>query len=334
MGWNHHRKNVRGGLVWLTVAGLTGLLVLAGCSGSSSDSRTQAKASQSGEFQIYAQIATPRNGDFILFHADGTTDVTFEATATGGTEPLNYNWSITGPNFQNTSSGETGVITFYTPGVYTFLLTVVDVRGFKGTDTIRVTVGYAQDQQLIGAGLQAVIASPAADVTVRLGESISYTSSVIGGSGTYGYRWQFPGGDVLSAAAANPPAVTYNTLGTFTTTLTVTDSFGNTATDTVRVTVVSFSQAPGMTVLITVPSGSAVAAGTALNLAYNVIGGSGGATTQTWTVTSPDGTVFRSNLVAPNYPFTPSGNHVIRLSVLDNSTGETATAIRTVQALP
>jgi hypothetical protein len=330
MGWRHDMKRMRGRYALLTLVCVVGMLALAGCSGSSSDTRTQAKASQSGDYQVFAQIATPRNGDFILFHADGTTDATFEAVASGGTDPLSYNWSITGPDYRNTATGETGTITFYTPGEYTFVLTVVDGRGLTDTDSIRVTVGYASDQQLTGPGLQAVITNPSGETFIRLGDSIAYASSVIGGSGTYGYLWQFDGGQPLSATTAGG-TVTYNQLGTFTTTLRVTDSFGETATDSVLVRVVSYSREGDMTVQIVSPAASTVPVGVSQTLSYTVTGGSN-TYTQNWTVTPPSGTIVTSNAASFSYSFPAAGGYVVRLTVQDSGTGEIVTTQRIFEA--
>jgi len=73
------------------------------------------------------------------------------------------------------------------------------------------------------------ITSPAADVTINAGQSVSYSGSGTSPDGTItGYAWTFPGGNPSTSNLANPGSVTYSTPGTYTTTLTVTDSNGQT----------------------------------------------------------------------------------------------------------
>ena len=60
-------------------------------------------------------------------------------------------------------------------------------------------------------------------VTVCQGQSITYTNTSTGVGTNPTYAWFFQGGNITSYATAGPHTITYNTLGTFTTTLTVND---------------------------------------------------------------------------------------------------------------
>jgi Domain of unknown function (DUF1929) len=68
-----------------------------------------------------------------------------------------------------------------------------------------------------------VIASPASDVTIPAGGSVSFGTN----SAAAGYGWVFPNGWPGSSTAQNPGNVTFATPGTYVTSLTVTDAAGN-----------------------------------------------------------------------------------------------------------
>jgi len=78
-------------------------------------------------------------------------------------------------------------------------------------------------------------ASPAPPVACQPPLTVSFTNTTSGGSGTLTYRWDFGNGD--TSILVNPPAQTYTQLGTYTVTLTATDTVGCSAsvTRTVRV---------------------------------------------------------------------------------------------------
>jgi hypothetical protein len=71
------------------------------------------------------------------------------------------------------------------------------------------------------------ITSPASDVTITAGQSVFFAGSGSDPDGTVtGYSWSFPGGNPSTSSLATPGNVIYNTAGTFTATLTVTDNAG------------------------------------------------------------------------------------------------------------
>src|SRR5439155_24212408 len=67
------------------------------------------------------------------------------------------------------------------------------------------------------------IASPASDVTITAGASVSFSTT----STAAKYSWIFPGGSPATSAAQAPGSVTFSTPGTYVTSLTVIDSAGN-----------------------------------------------------------------------------------------------------------
>jgi len=82
----------------------------------------------------------------------------------------------------------------------------------------------------------ASIDSPAADVTIVEGGTVSFQGSATGGQTPYAYSWDFDGG-AANSSAEDPGDVVFGAPGTYTVTLTVTDDDGDDDTDTVTVTV-------------------------------------------------------------------------------------------------
>ena len=71
------------------------------------------------------------------------------------------------------------------------------------------------------------ISSPASNVTITAGQSVSYSGTGSDADGTISaYAWSFRGGNPNSSTLANPGNVTYSTPGSYVTTLTVTDNSG------------------------------------------------------------------------------------------------------------
>src|SRR5205814_1098699 len=71
------------------------------------------------------------------------------------------------------------------------------------------------------------ITNPATDTTISPGQSVTFAGSGTAPSGSIaGYSWVFPGGTPATSSLANPGTVTYSTPGSYTASLTVTDSAG------------------------------------------------------------------------------------------------------------
>jgi hypothetical protein len=71
------------------------------------------------------------------------------------------------------------------------------------------------------------ITSPASNVSIPVGQSVFFAGTGTSPNGTItGYSWVFPGGTPSTSLLANPGSVTYVKSGTYTASLTVTDSTG------------------------------------------------------------------------------------------------------------
>jgi len=146
------------------------------------------------------------------FSANPTTlctgsPVTFTDASSG--PPASWSWSFPG----GTPSGYAGqtppAITYNTPGIYDVSLTVSD-----GTDTDTETrTGYITVKNLIAD-------FTGAPTTVVVGNTVTFTDNSSCSPATW--EWSFPGGAPSSYTGQTPPAITYNTVGTYDVTLTVT----------------------------------------------------------------------------------------------------------------
>lgn len=114
-----------------------------------------------------------------------------------------------------------GAHTYTTPGTFTVTFTATDARGLADPtpDTRTITVTAANQPP------NGVITSPAGNVTITAGQSVTFAGSASDPDGDeVSVLWNF--GDGVSSTLLDPGAHTYVTAGTFTVTFTVTDSKG------------------------------------------------------------------------------------------------------------
>jgi len=165
--------------------------------------------------------------------------IKFEASASGGVGDPKYSWSFPGGDPQNSDENKVDV-NFVTKGTYTVALTVTDDLGNSSSDTVKVTVSDAAISNLI-----ATIINPSRDITVSVGDTITFIVEWSGGTAnnegtvTVGFTWVAvsASGDSITLGQANPIDGFFNEAGVYTVTVTVKDGFGNVASDSVTVTV-------------------------------------------------------------------------------------------------
>lgn len=309
------------------------LLGLISCS-NSSDTLTQAKkAANIGKYQISVKITSPTSGSIIAFKADGTSDVTYESTVLGGTDPYSYTWKIEGPTVTTTASGDSPTLTVFELGKHTITLTVTDANGITDQDVITVTITR---QTTASEGLVVNITSPASNKTIGLGDAITFSGSVNAGSGTYDYNWDIPGGSTTTATTAasttktnSPGAINFNRAGTYTITLTVTDSYGNVGSDTVTITVQSSTSNVPLQVDINDPQLLfTYSVGDTVTFGVNATGGSGNYaylwTTSDTTNITPQTAATRES-ATPSFTFNKAGTYTISVELQDTTFGDTTT---------
>ena len=178
------------------------------------------------------------------------------------------------------------------------------------------------------------IGSPANNVTIQAGQSVSFAGSGTDADGTVAsYAWSFPGGSPTSSTVQNPGAVTYGTAGTYTATLTVTDDKGASdptpATRTVTVVAAPQNQAPDGT--ITGPSGDVtIQAGESVTFSGSGTDPDGTIAGYAWTF--PGGSPGSGSTQNPGaVAFASPGTYTVTLTVTDNGGANDPTpATRTV----
>ncbi len=153
-----------------------------------------------------------------------------------------YAWvEVSGPSTATINNGNTAtpIVSGLKAGKYIFQLTVTDNTGATAQDQVTITVSnpVSTGMQLIAnAGRDTTIVIPATSTSLD-----GSASTDIGGTIT-SYEWsQVSGPAPATIASSNGVSTTVNDLiaGQYIFQLTVTDNSGNTATDTVQVTVVN-----------------------------------------------------------------------------------------------
>ena len=153
--------------------------------------------------------------------------VNFTGSATGGTAPYTYSWNF---GDGSTSTTQSPSHTYSSAGSYTATLTVTDASSPAKTATSQVAVNVS------AVGNPLAVSASGNPTSGQIPLTVNFTGTATGGTPAYNYSWNF--GDGSATSTAQNPSHTYSTVGTYTATLTVTDSASpaNTATSTVSVT--------------------------------------------------------------------------------------------------
>jgi len=156
-----------------------------------------------------------------------TVSVTGSATdVAADQDTLTYSWDF--GDGSDPELGASATHTYLDNGVYTATLTVTDKDGGVGTDTLVVTVNKVNEPPVVDAG---------PDQVVDEGQSVNFSGSATDDNDTADsltYSWDFGDG---TTGEGQTPTHTYIDNGTYTVTLTVTDSEGLSSSDTLVVTV-------------------------------------------------------------------------------------------------
>ncbi len=159
--------------------------------------------------------------------------VTFTDASLG--TPTSWNWSFPGGIPSSYNGENPPAITYAAAGSYNVTLTVGD-----GIDTdVETKTGYI--------AVQTVIANFSGTPTsVVVGNTVTFTDN--SSCSPTGWSWSFPGGTPSSSNLQTPPAITYNTLGTYDVTLSVSKPGGSdimTKTGYITVVPPEFNMATG-----------------------------------------------------------------------------------------
>jgi len=152
--------------------------------------------------------------------------VTFTASASGGTAPYSFSW-----NFGDGSTGTGYSIshTYVTAGTFTVALTVKDSGSPQQTTSSQQSITVTNPPPpTLTASFTFTPANP------QVGQTVSFTGSASGGTQPYTYSWTFGDSGTGSGSSVTH---TYQAAGNYTVVLTVTDAAGKTASSTQTVTV-------------------------------------------------------------------------------------------------
>jgi PKD repeat protein len=180
--------------LWLISAIFIALVSLPGC---------VADAPQhESDLTVEAVIATPRTGPAPL-------DVTFSVVAETSTEPVYVQWTF---GDGASGDGQTVTHTYTNNGEYTAVAVVSDVQGGSQTEQVTISVVPAD------APVATITATPDSGIAPL---NVSFGTQVTDGSGTYSYAWAFGDG---STADGKTPSYQYESAGTYTASVRVTDT--------------------------------------------------------------------------------------------------------------
>ena len=141
---------------------------------------------------------------------------TLTATVSGGTSPYTYVWSYANGTAISGATASAYTASWSASGTYYYYCTVTDkVGSSKLSNEVTITVDSA---------LTASISS--SKNPIDYGQSVTFTATASGGSGTYtSYQW-YVGGSAISGATSSTYTTTTLAVGTDSITATVTDSNG------------------------------------------------------------------------------------------------------------
>jgi PKD repeat protein len=162
------------------------------------------------------------------------TTVTFDGSQSmddGGSAGLNYTWNITVGQSTVSLFGMHPTYVFQSAGTYVVTLTVMDGGGLTSTDTVNITVAPANTPPVASAGSDQVVDSGAVVVFNGVG------STDDGGVENLTFEWMFVYDGITEVLHGPQPTFAFDTPGTYTVTLLVTDSGGLTSTSSMNVTV-------------------------------------------------------------------------------------------------
>lgn len=216
---------------------------------------------------------------------------TATTTSSNGTGPFTYSWN-TNPVQTTQTATNLG------PGQY--IVTVTDAGGCSSTDTVNV----------LGQG-NLGIAPTSTNVTCNGGNNGFAQATPTGGTGPFTYSWT---PNVSNGSSANNL-----TAGTYS--VTITDNFGCTATQTFNIT-----EPPLVPLSVTASTGTSICTGTSVTLTAS---GSGGAGNYTYTWLNGVGT-------GTSVTVTPSTSTTYTVVISDpcNTPSDTDTVMITVNPTP
>ncbi|WP_405381828.1 PKD domain-containing protein [Maribacter sp. LLG6340-A2] len=229
----------------------------------------------------------------------GTAPLEVEFSASSSTDdgPLTYAWDFADGD---TSTLEEPEHTFSESGSYVVSLTVTDEFNETDTETITITVNDPTNQLPV-----AVIEANPISGTAPLEVEFSGSSSTDDGPLTY--AWDFADGDT---STLEEPEHTFSESGSYVVSLTVTDEFNETDTETITITV----NDPPNQLPVAVIEADPISGTSPLEVKFSGRSSTDdGPLTYAWDFADGD----TSTLEEPEHTFSESGSYVVSLTVTD-----------------
>ena len=241
--------------------------------------------------------------------------VDFTNTSTGGPFSVT-SWTFTGASTASSTLDSPTNICYPTAGTYQVSLTVTDANG---TDT-ETQAGYIT---VTSCSTPPVASFTASSTTVCAGDAVTFTDNST--NNPTSWSWTFAGGTPSSSTSQNP-SITYSAPGTYSVSLTATNSAGSdTETQTAYITVIN---CPAPTASFNLSSTS-ICAGECITITNNSTNG----TSFAWTFTG--GNPSSSTQQNPGTVcFASAGTYSVQLIVTNASGVDTVSTNVTVSNAP
>src|SRR5437867_779049 len=207
--------------------------------------------------------------------ADLGQSITFTCTASGGTSPYVFAWTLGDGNL---GAGPTVSHTYTSTGTFTATCTVTDLLLGVATDSKNVVIS---PNPSVTASVNHNLAAP--------GTQLRFDAASSGADGSYSFAWDL--GD-RSPGSGAPTAHAYSQAGSYQATVTLTDGNGGTASDSTSVTISDIAATGDVSPL----TGDTT---TTFTFTASASGGSGSPYTFAWTF--GDGTTDTGSPVAHSY---------------------------------
>ena len=220
--------------------------------------------------------------------ADVNYPIEFSSSPSGGSGGYTYSWTLNG---NQVSTSQDFSYSFSSSGSYTLTVTITDSVGKTSSATVSVTINPNPS-----------VSVSSSQNPTDVGNSVTFSSSVSGGTGTDTYVWTING---VQESTASGFSYSFSSPGTFYVNVTVTDSDGHTASYSLKETV-----NPDPSVVIHAVH-NPTDVGIWANFSSSVSGGTG-PYTYSWSV---NGQSYTTPYV--NYTFTSSGTFPVDLTVTD-----------------